>query len=570
MASEQTDPEPVLPVWAKRLRSRYVSGASSLFVLHGNVHDLVAWNGNYLPLRDFLAAMLARTKDTVLFYDVASGLRFADKDMEEPFRMAVNARRMLEGRAQLPLALPRDPYRLFPWLETFLRDSTQHGAFILEYAETVSPAGDLSFMGEQDRAMRVTLQRWASDPGVLSTDNIIILVTENLADLDQNVRSAPRMTSIEIPLPDETERRAFADWSLGREGKVGMASERVATLTAGLTNFQVENLFRQARASDGRMSPETIAARKREFIERECFGLVEFMESKHDFSVVGGMVKKKAALRRVVTAVKKGEKERVPMGILLVGPMGTGKSFLMEAFANECGMTALKLKNFRDKWVGSTEGNLEKILTIVKALGNVMVVIDEGDRSIGGQGGGDNDGGVNSRVVARLKEFMSDTSHRGSILFVMMTNRPDKLDADMKRPGRFDMKLPFFPPQTDEARTGITKALLKKNRIKHRINDYPGLARRVEGMTGAEIEAVLLNAINFAEDAGRDTVTDADLLAAADDFIPSRDDAMMRYMELLAVFECSSRAMLPDRYRALSSEELNAEIRRQQHALLRP
>ncbi|MCO4769537.1 MAG: ATP-binding protein [Deltaproteobacteria bacterium] len=569
-ATDAVEESPELPEWANRLRDRFVSGASALFVLHGNVHDLVRWKDDYLPLSDFLSTMLARTKDTVLFYDVASGLRFGDKNMEQPFRNAVNARRLLEGRAQLPLALPRDPYRLFPWIETFLRDTTQHGAFILEYAETVSPAGDVSFMGEQDRAMRVTLQRWASDPGVLATDNIIILITENLADLDRNVRSAPRLTSIEIPLPDAAERHSFAEWNFAEEGKVGMAAERVAHLTAGLTNFQIENLFRSARAMDGRLSTDVITERKREFIERECFGLVEFMDSSHDFTVVGGMEKKKAALRRVVAAIKKGDKERVPMGVLGVGPMGTGKSFLMEAFANECGMTSLKLKNFRDKWVGSTEGNLEKILTIVKALGNVMVVIDEGDRSIGGQGAGDNDGGVNSRVTARLKEFMSDTGNRGNILFVMMTNRPDKLDADMKRPGRFDMKLPFFPPQTEDARIAITKALLRKNKIRHRINDYPAFARRVEGMTGAEIEAVLLNATNFADDDDRETIGDADLLAAADDFIPSRDDAMMRYMELLAVFECSSRQMLPDRYKAMSSEDLNADIRRQQHALLRP
>lgn len=559
-----------MPEWANHLRSRFVSGASALFVLHGNVHDLVAWDGEYLPLRQFLASMLARTKDTVIFYDVASGLRFASKEMEEPFRLAVNARRLLEGRAQLPLALPRDPYRLFPWIETFLLDPTQHGAFILEYAETVTPNGDVSFMGEQDRAMRVTLQRWASDPGVLATDNIILLITENLADLDPMVRSAPRLTAIEIPLPDEEERLEFSRWALERDGKVGMAAERIAAQTAGLTNFQLENLFREARASESRLNPESIRSRKREFIEKECFGLVEFMESEHDFGVVGGMEHKKAALRRVVAAIKRGEKERVPMGVLLVGPMGTGKSFLMEAFANECGMTALKLKNFRDKWVGSTEGNLEKILTIVKALGNVMVVIDEGDRSIGGQAQGENDGGVNSRVTARLKEFMSDTNHRGSILFAMMTNRPDKLDADMKRPGRFDLKLPFFPPQSEEARIAITKALLKKNKIRHRVNDYPAFARRVDGYTGAEIEAVLLIATNFAEDDGRESINDADLTAAAEDFIPSRDAAMMRYMELLAVFECSSRRILPERYRRMSSEDLNAEIRRQQHALLRP
>lgn len=565
-----SDPTPVLPPWAARLRDRYVAGASSVFVLHGNIHDLVSWDGGWVTLRQFLAAMLGRTKDVVCFYDVASGLQFADKAMEEPFRLAVNARRALRGGAELPDDLPRDPYRLFPWVETFLSDPGQHGAFVIEYSETVIPDGDVSFMGEQDRAMRVTLQRWASAPEVLATDNIIVLVTENLADIDRTVRSAPGLTPIDIPLPDEALRQQFVSHVVARGGKVGMAPDRVAALTAGLNNFQLENLIREARMAGDKLGPEGIARIKRQAIEQECFGLVEFVDSSHDFSVVGGLEPIKRALRRVVDAIGRGERDRVPMGILIVGPMGTGKSFMMEAFANEVGMTTLKFKNFRDKWVGSTEGNLEKILNVVKALGNTLVIIDEGDRSIGGGGGGEGDGGVDSRVTARLKEFMSDTSHRGSIIFVMMTNRPDKLDADMKRPGRFDLKMPFFPPQTDEDRIATFKALVKKNRIKHRVEDYPALCARVAGMTGAEIEAILLSSLNFAQDRGSATVQDADLLAAADDFIPSRDAAMLRYMELLAVFECSSRSMLPDRYKAMSSDELNADLRLQQAKLLRP
>jgi transitional endoplasmic reticulum ATPase len=564
--SEET---PILPVWAERLRERYVAGASSLFVLHGNIHDLVPWNGEWVTLRQFLAGMLGRTKDIVSFYDVASGLQFADKQMEQPFRMAVNARRLVQGRAELPEALPRDPYRLFPWIETFLSDQSQHGAFVVEFAETVIPDGDVSFMGEQDRAMRVTLQRWASAPEVLSTDNIIVLVTENLSGLDRTVRSAPGLTPIELPLPDEDLREQFVADVIRRDGKVGMAPSRVAGLTAGLNNFQLENLIREARMKGDKLTPESIAVIKRQAIEQECFGLVEFVESKHDFSVVGGMDEVKSALKRVVASLKRGDKDRVPMGILIVGPMGTGKSFMMEAFANEVGMTTLKFKNFRDKWVGSTEGNLEKILNVVKALGNTLVVIDEGDRSIGGGTGGGGDGGVDSRVTARLKEFMSDTHHRGSIIFAMMTNRPDKLDADMKRPGRFDLKMPFFPPQNEEDRIAIVRALLRKNKIKHRVEDYPKFSATVEGMTGADIEAILLNSLNFAEDRGSATVQDADLHASVQDFIPSRDAAMLRYMELLAVFECSSRSMLPQRYKVMTTEELNAELRLQQGRLLK-
>ena len=139
----------------------------------------------------------------------------------------------------------------------------------------------------------------------------------------------------------------------------------------------------------------------------------------------------------------RGARSRVPMGILFTGPMGTGKTFVAEAFAKECGLTTIKLKNFRSKWVGATEGNLEQILGVIHAIGQVIVIIDEGDRAFGNTDG-EGDGGTSSRVIARIKEFMSDTANRGRILFIVMTNRPDKLDVDIKRAGRLDRKIPFL------------------------------------------------------------------------------------------------------------------------------
>ena len=192
-------------------------------------------------------------------------------------------------------------------------------------------------------------------------------------------------------------------------------------------------------------------------------------------------------------------------------------------------------------------------------MGHVAVIIDEGDRSIGG--GTSEDGGTSSRVIARLKEFMADTSHRGSVVFIMMTNRPDKLDADMKRAGRFDMKLPFFPPADDEERLAIAKALLKKNDIPHRVRGWASIAEGLNGLSGAEIESVLLGSLDYAEEDGRKMVRASDILSAARDFIPSRDANVLQLMELLAVFECSSKRLLPERFQDVDTGQLNARLR---------
>jgi ATP-dependent 26S proteasome regulatory subunit len=168
---------------------------------------------------------------------------------------------------------------------------------------------------------------------------------------------------------------------------------------------------------------------------------------------------------------------------------------------------------------------------------------------------------VNSRVIARLKEFMSDTSHRGRVVILMMSNRPDKLDADLKRPGRFDLKIPFFFPETAEERRSILEAVMRKNKLA--LAEGVSLDAAVEatdGYSGAELEAVALAAAALAGESDSDLIGQEDLDQASKDIIPSRDTRMLEYMELLAVFECSAKRMLPDRFKDLATDEVQQRL----------
>ena len=226
--------------------------------------------------------------------------------------------------------------------------------------------------------------------------------------------------------------------------------------------------------------------------------------------------------------------------------MGTGKTFVAESFATESGLTCLKLKNFRDKWVGSTEANLEKVLDLVEALGYVLLVVDEADRGLSARRCV-HDGGVNSpchRPTQGVHERHEPS--RARVVILMMTNRPDKLDTDLKRPGRFDMKIPFFFPETADERRLIFEALVRKNKaVGRRRSRYDYRGGR-DGWTsrGPSMEAVLLAAAALAgdEDAGHGDSAARTLDQASRDIIPSRDTRMLEYMEMLAVFECSAEA----------------------------
>lgn len=603
----------LLPVWAEDLRRRYLRGEASMFVLHGNVYDVVIYQKRMLALTEFLAdVLLKEAKETIAVYNVATGVRFVKREV---------------GTANLDnLLLATDKASVFPALERLLVGSLKT-ALIMEYAEAVAPAGDPSFQTDADRAAIVTLHRWSALPEIERGDNVVLLIAENLTDLAPKIVSNPKIAVVEVPMPDSetrksaamladsrltekdgdryaeitaglkaiqiasiltpppaaeeesVEREAFITGLLGGGSDATQRAHKLAALTSDLSREEIKKLLAPtaampAAADESIPSPaerarkETdrlIARRKREIIERECFGLVEFVEPGHGFDVVGGMEEVKKDLLVIAESIREGRRSRVPMGILFTGPMGTGKTFVAEAFAKECGLTTIKLKNFRSKWVGATEGNLEKILNVIRAIGQVVVIIDEGDRAFGNTDG-EGDGGTSSRVIARIKEFMSDTSNRGRILFLVMTNRPDKLDVDLKRAGRLDRKIPFLYVQTPEEVELVAQALIRKNRIKTDVDlatIRDGFSSKLVGYSNADIEAVLLLANDDAARAagGDAAVLSENFLRAATDYFPSRDTELLEYMELLAVFETSSRRLLPAKYASITPEELDARMR---------
>jgi SpoVK/Ycf46/Vps4 family AAA+-type ATPase len=263
----------------------------------------------------------------------------------------------------------------------------------------------------------------------------------------------------------------------------------------------------------------------------------------------------KEYLSDIAETIRSGKREEAPMGILVCGPVGTGKTFLAECFAKDCGLNVVEFKNFRDKWVGSTEANLEKILNLLSALAPIVVLIDEADAALGNREG-DGDSGVNSRVFSKIAAAMSDTENRGRILWILMTSRPDRLPVDLKRQGRCEEHIALFYPETPEERREIAEAMVRKNRIEHRIADWSPVLQSPLHLSGADIESILIRARRIARIAGHQVVTDEDLAFVASEFIPARDDLAIEYQELVAAREATSRAMIPSRFRHMTGSEI--------------
>lgn len=156
---------------------------------------------------------------------------------------------------------------------------------------------------------------------------------------------------------------------------------------------------------------------------------------------------------------------------------------------------------------------------------------------------------------------MSDPDNRGQVLFILMTNRPDKLDTDIKRPGRLDRKIPFFYAESAAERAQIVQAILHRYGANPVIvdADWETLCGAMDSYSNADIEAVALLALEFAARAGG-ALTAEVLSRAVADFIPPQERDMIRFMEMLAVSETSRRSLLPQRFRSMTAQQVQDEL----------
>src|SRR5262249_40027878 len=276
----------------------------------------------------------------------------------------------------------------------------------------------------------------------------------------------PRTAQIKIDLPDvaqisdtlELLNRTYPTALGGLKADFPMAAAQLAGSTLGA----LESVVKTREHSQAILTPGDVSAIKRELVEKDTGGLIEFIDSHRTLEEIYGLEKIKAWLRQDVELWRKNDTAALPKGYLLCGPVGTGKTYLVECLAGEAGVPIVKLKNFRDKWVGSSEGNLEKIFRLVHALGRCYVFIDEADQSLGRREGSSGDSGVSGRLYSMLAEEMGSSTNRGRVIWVLASSRPDLIEVDLKRPGRVDVKIPLFPTTTPREGFELLRMLGKK------------------------------------------------------------------------------------------------------------
>ncbi|MCS7298076.1 MAG: AAA family ATPase [Bacteroidia bacterium] len=543
----------MLPKWLEELARQYYAGRTVLFILHGNIHDHIWYEEKAYAPREFYAHVVFRRRDLVFFYNRATGLTPRDEISHKDFKSFLGER-----------AFPRSPIELFPLLHLYFQQKLKERrriALVIEFAEMLVPNTAAYAASAEEKTTLLYLLQWAQSPLFIQSDVTILLLTESLSELHPKLVSYPHLSAIQIPYPNAEERLAFIQREVAarpilQEKIEGLSAKALSIATGGLTLVQIEKLLAEIVESPTPWKEGQVIERKKQLVEAHAGGLLEFMSTHLTLEAVAGHHAAKAYLRSIAQALKAGHHSVIPMGFLITGPVGTGKTFLLRCFAGEIGVPMVQIKNFRSKWVGETEANLERILSLLEALAPIAVVIDEADTQLGGRDR-EGDSGVNARVFGRLASFMSDPRHRGRILWFLITARPDLLPVDLKRQGRAEEHIPLFPPLSAEEKREVFEALARRLGMgRLRIPANSSFWTEFPSLSGAEIEAILTRARFIAVTQGREEASWEDVEAALNDFLPPSYPEEVAYMTYVAILECTRRSLLPPKYQSLSREEL--------------
>jgi SpoVK/Ycf46/Vps4 family AAA+-type ATPase len=412
-----------------------------------------------------------------------------------------------------------------------------------------------------------------------------VLVADKLGELNDRLVQSPHVTTIEIPLPDRAERLRFLEsktrqWPPAK--LLEFNAEQLADMSNGLSLVNLDVLLSPVARLERSLDANRFRELKKTMIERQCADLIEFIEPKNTLDLLVGQEAAKQRLTDDADLIVRGQLDTAPMGYLVCGPVGTGKTFLAECYAGSIGIPCVVLKNFRSKYVGETEGNLQQVLTVLRSLGPVVVVVDEADAALGSRQT-EGDSGTSARVFSMIASQMGDTRYRGKIIWMLLTSRPDLLPIDLKRQGRAEVHIPLFYPQERAEIRALFEAMARKNKVNLAAGAVPDVSED-RRLSGSDIESILLSAkrraaaarrpassIPAGDGAGRGSagsniadsetsgsavvVTAADLQESLAEFIPSAQGLEKELQEIAAVLECTQLSFLPAAWRKKLSVE---------------
>jgi transitional endoplasmic reticulum ATPase len=387
----------------------------------------------------------------------------------------------------------------------------------LDEIDAIAPRRE-QVVGEVEK--RIVAQLLALMDGLNKRQNVIVIGATNIPNaLDPALRRPGRFDrEISIPIPDSAGRLDILEiHSRGMPLAKNVDMKRLADVTHGFVGADLEALCREAAMiclrdiiKDIDFSVAKIPYEQLSKLEvtmdhflaalqeiepsaiREVF--VEVPNVK--WEDVGGLASLKRKLMEAVnlplrySSLLKKANVRPPKGILLAGPPGCGKTLLAKAMATESKVNFISVKGpaMMSKYVGDSERQIRDIFRKARQASPCIIFFDEIDAMMPVRGSGGNDSGVTDRILSQFLVEMDGIEELKGVLILAATNRRDRLDPAILRPGRFD-EIVDLPLPTESEREEIFAVHLRLRPVSKTIN-VPALAAKAEGFSGARIASV--------------------------------------------------------------------------------
>jgi transitional endoplasmic reticulum ATPase len=224
-----------------------------------------------------------------------------------------------------------------------------------------------------------------------------------------------------------------------------------------------------------------------------------------------------------------------PRGVLLYGPPGCGKTYLVKAIAGTGKANVLSVKGAEllSKWVGDSERAVRELFRRAREAAPTLVFLDEVD-ALAPTRGQATDGGTTDRVVAALLTELDGVEELRNVVVIGATNRPDLIDPALLRPGRLE-RLVYVPPPDGPARAAILRASSKQVPLDPSV-DMDALGADLDGFSAADCAALIREAALAAmrDSLEATTVTAANVATARERVRPSLDPAQVAWLSAYA------------------------------------